>query len=137
VAPAWFEPAMNTILAPIQITLAQVWLDLVALYKTNEPQTRNHQLLDGVFTPFTIVPFNNGRMPTQAPVSSLSLDSRNSLRIGHTQHNLPPLVNVAAIRALTAAQTTAYAAGYGLGNIAAAADRRVAIGRAVGCTVAI
>ncbi|KAF8495738.1 hypothetical protein F5888DRAFT_1709685 [Russula emetica] len=103
-APAWFQPAMTAILAPIRMTLAQ---------------TRNHELHDGTFTPFTIVPFNDGSMPTEAP------------------HNLPPLVNVAAIRALTAPQTTAYTAGYGLGNIRAAPARRVAIGRAVGCSVAI
>ena len=29
---AWFQPAMTTILAPIQITLAKVWSDLVALF---------------------------------------------------------------------------------------------------------
>ena len=128
---------MTTILAPIQILLAQVSLDLVAFYKTNERQTRNHQLHDGSFTPFMIVPFNDGTMPTQAPVSSPSFDSRNSLCISYTQHNLPPLVNVAAIRALTEAQTLVYAAGYGLGNVEPAPARRVAIGRAVGCTVAI
>ena len=125
---------MTTILAPIQIMLAQVCLDLVALYKTNEFQIRNHQLRDGGFAPFTVVPFNDGSMPTQAPVSFPSVDSQKNLRIGDTQHNLPPLVNVAAIRALTAAQTTAYAAGYGLGNVGAAPARRFAIGRAVGCT---
>jgi hypothetical protein len=75
---------MRTILAPIRITLAQVRLDLVAFYETNEPQTRNNQLHDGGFTPFTIVPFNDGSMPTQAPVNSPSLDSSNCLRIGHT-----------------------------------------------------
>ncbi|KAF8800395.1 hypothetical protein BYT27DRAFT_7117675 [Phlegmacium glaucopus] len=103
-APAWFHPAMTTILAPIRITLAQ---------------TRNHQLHDGSFTPFTIVPFNDGTMPTQNP------------------HNLPPLVNAAAIRQLTAGESTLYAVGYELGNIGPAPARRVAIGRVVGCTVAI
>jgi hypothetical protein len=133
----WFKPAITTILAPTRILLAQVWLDLVALCKTNELQTRNHQLLDGEFTSFIIVPFNDGSMPTEAPVSSPSLDSWNSLQIVHTQHNLLALVNVAAIRALTVPQTTAYAAGYGLGNIRATAERRKAIGRAVGCTVEV
>jgi len=103
-APAWFQPAVAQALAPIQITLAQMW---------------NFQLLDGSYTPFKIVPFSNGSMPTQPP------------------HNLPPLNNVAAIRALTAAQTHAYCAGYDLGNIGQAQARRAAIGRAVGCTVAI
>jgi len=103
-APAWFHPAMTTILAPIRITFAQ---------------TRNNQLHDGSFTPFTIVPFNDGSMPTEAPL------------------NLPPLVTAAAIRALTAAQSTAYAVGYALGNVGAAPARRVAIGRAIGCTVPI
>ena len=37
--------------------------------------------------------------------------------MNHTQHNLPPLVTVAAIRALTAAQTTTYAVRYVLGNM--------------------
>jgi len=64
--PDWSQSAMTTILAPVRITLAQ---------------TRNHQLHDGGSTPFTIVPFNDGSMPTETP------------------HNLPPLVNVAAIRA--------------------------------------
>jgi hypothetical protein len=53
------------------------------------------------------------------------------------QHNLSPLVNVDAIRALNVAQTIAYAAGYALGNIGDAQARRVAIGRAIGCPVAI
>jgi hypothetical protein len=47
------------------------------------------------------------------------------------------LVNVAAIRSLTVAQTTAYAAGYALENDGPAAARQVAIGRVVGCTVDI
>lgn len=71
---------MTTILAPIRIAVAKVWLGLVVfIYKTNEPQTRNYQLFDGRFSPFMIVPFNDGSMPTEAPVSSPSLDSRNSL----------------------------------------------------------
>jgi hypothetical protein len=44
-------------------------LDLVALNKTNEPQTRNYQIHDGGFVQFMIVPFNDGSMPTEAPVS--------------------------------------------------------------------
>ncbi|KAN0109213.1 hypothetical protein V8E52_009541 [Russula decolorans] len=103
-APAWFQPAMTLALAPIQIKLAQ---------------TRNYQLYDGGFTPFMIVPFNDGSMPTQDP------------------HNLPPLINVAAIRVLTSPQTIAYAAGYGLVITGTAATRQAAIGRAIGCTVAI
>jgi len=67
---------MTAVLAPIQITLAQVWLNLMALYKTNKPQIRNHLLHDGSFTPFTIVPFNDVSIPTQAPVSSLTLFSK-------------------------------------------------------------
>jgi hypothetical protein len=46
-------------------------------------------------------------------------------------------VDVAAIRALTAQQSTTYINGYGLENIATVAARRAAIGQAVGCTVAI
>jgi hypothetical protein len=84
-----------------------------------------------------IVPFNDGSMPTQDPVSSLSFNSLNSLQISHTQHNLPPLINVAAIRVLTSPQTIAYAAGYGLVITGTAATRQAAIGRAIGCTVAI
>ncbi|KAM6504423.1 hypothetical protein JOM56_001366 [Amanita muscaria] len=106
--PAWFQPAMISILtpimAPIQITLAL---------------TRNNQLHDGSFTPFTIVPFNDGSMPT------------------HDPHNLPPLLNAAAVRALTAAESTAYAVGYAVGHAMPAGARRVTIGRAIGCTVAI
>lgn len=102
--PAWFEPAMTTLLAPIRITLAQ---------------TRNFHFLDGSIIPFMIVPFNDGSMPTEAP------------------HNLLPLVNVAAVRALTEAQTTAYAVGYALGNVGPAPAGRAAIGRAVGCTVPV
>jgi hypothetical protein len=48
-------------------------LDLVALYMTNEPQTQNYQLFDGGFTLFMIVPFNDGSMPTQAPVFNFLL----------------------------------------------------------------
>ncbi|KAF8222386.1 hypothetical protein L208DRAFT_1446391 [Tricholoma matsutake] len=103
-APAWFQPAMTAIMAPFQVMLAQ---------------TQNHLRHDGSFTPFTIVPFNDGSMPTQAP------------------HNLPPLVTAAAIRALTVAQSTAYAVGYALENVGAAPLRRIVIGRAVGCTVPI
>jgi hypothetical protein len=54
-----------------------------------------------------------------------------------TQHNLPPLLDVAAVRALTPAQSTDYVNGYQLGNIGQAAARRKAIGRAIGCVIAI
>jgi hypothetical protein len=43
--------------------------------KTNEHQTRNHQLHDGSITPFVVLPFKDGIMPMQAPVSSSSLNS--------------------------------------------------------------
>ena len=53
------------------------------------------------------------------------------------KHNLPALTNVAAVRLLSAIQTTEYAAGYGLGNIAQVGARKKAIARAIGCTVAL
>lgn len=53
------------------------------------------------------------------------------------QGNLPRIENVAAIRALSALQTLAYATGYELGNTPTVAARRAAIGRAVGCIIAI
>ena len=127
---------LNPLLAPMKVMLAQVCLNLVTLHKPNSPQTRNHQLHDGRFINFSIVPFNDGTMPTEAPVSSRSLDSYNSCKLA-IQHNLPPLLNIAAIRALTAAQSTAYVVGYGLGNVGNAPARRVAIGRAIGCSIAV
>jgi len=97
----------------------------------------DHQLQDGGSTPFMIVPFNDGSMPTQAPVSSPALGSWNSMPISHAQHHLPPLTDVTAIRALTAAHSSAYAAGYDLGDIESVPARRAAIGRAIGCTLKI
>ncbi|KAF8239062.1 hypothetical protein L208DRAFT_177388 [Tricholoma matsutake] len=47
---------MTAIMAPFQVMLAQ---------------TQNHLCHDGSFTPFTIVPFNDGSMPTQAPLGAI------------------------------------------------------------------
>jgi hypothetical protein len=54
-----------------------------------------------------------------------------------SKHNLPPLINAAVIRALSDADATRYFEGYELGQIESAADKRRAIGRAIGCTVHI
>ena len=67
--------AMRAELALIKIALAQVRLILAALDETNEFQTRNHQLNDGVLSPFMIVPFNDGSDPTLCPVHSLPFGS--------------------------------------------------------------
>ena len=132
-APAWFVPALqgvlNPLLVPMQISLAKACLNLVTLHKPNSSDHKR-QLYDGSFTNFDIVPFNDGTMPSQAPVSSRSLDSYNTCKLV-IQHNLPPLLNVAAIRALTAVQSTAYAVGYGLGDVDGAPARRAASGRAI------
>lgn len=50
------------------------------------------------------------------------------------QHNLPPLVNVGVINALTGPQATAYLVGYGRPVPNLVADRRKAIRIAVGST---
>jgi hypothetical protein len=104
------------------------------LASTNKPQYKNSYLDDGSFIPFAIVPFKDGCMPAEV-LFHLILDMAY-IPVA-LQHNLPPLLNVAAIRALTAPQTIAYAKGYSLGHIAKAANRRGAIGRAVGCSVAL
>ena len=75
-------------------------------------------------------------MPPEALVSSPLHDPWKS-HILAIQHNLPPLIDVNAIQALTGPQATAYANGYGLGHIAGLPARQAAIGRAVGCPVAI
>ena len=75
-------------------------------------------------------------MLPEAPVSSPLHDPWKS-HILAIQHNLPPLIDIDTIRGLTGPQATAYANGYGLGHIAGVPARRAAIGRAVGCTVAI
>lgn len=77
---------------------------------------QNHQLHDGSTTDFKIVPFTDGSMPPQAPVS-YPLHDPWITHILAIQHNLPPLVDAAAIRALTGPQATTYANGYGLGHI--------------------
>jgi hypothetical protein len=49
------------------------WFIYATSDKTNTRQTRNQQLLDGSVTPFEIVPFTDGSMPTDvATVSSLA-----------------------------------------------------------------
>ena len=56
------------------------------------------------------------------------------LIILHHQHNLPPLVDVGVINALTGLQATAYLIGYGRPVPNLVIDRRKAIRIAVGCT---
>ena len=63
---------MTRLLAPIKVTLAQVRLYFEFLHESDEFQTRNYQLNDGSFAPFVIVPFQDGSMPNQGPVSFLS-----------------------------------------------------------------
>jgi hypothetical protein len=53
------------------------------------------------------------------------------------QNGLPALLNAVAVHALTPQQATAYANGYGLGNVNTAPQRKRAIGRFIGCTVAV
>jgi hypothetical protein len=74
---------MAAILAPIRITLAQVIFFPAHLATVNKPQTRNHQLNDGSFTPFVIVPFNDGSLPTDPHVSTFQLNPRSCFQIGH------------------------------------------------------
>jgi hypothetical protein len=123
---------MTAILAPIRITFAQVIIFPAHLATVNKPQTRNHQLHNGTLTPFVIVPFNDGSLPT-APLVSSILDF--ATKSDTHQHNLPPLFNAATINTLTAQQATAYANGYELGHIPQLAARKKAIARAIGCTV--
>ncbi|KAF5381721.1 hypothetical protein D9615_005626 [Tricholomella constricta] len=83
--------------------------------------TITHNLLsgDGHARPFVVVPFPNGAMPTDPP------------------HNLPALVNVAIINALTGPQSTAYLQGYGVPVPNQVAARRTALRAVVGCTVEV
>ncbi|KAF8235139.1 hypothetical protein L208DRAFT_783271 [Tricholoma matsutake] len=78
-----------------------------------------HNLLagDGHSHPFEVIPFLNGTLPTDP------------------QHNLPPLVDVGVINALTGPQATAYLVGYGRPVPNLVADCRKAICIAVGSTV--
>jgi hypothetical protein len=55
------------------------------------------------------------------------------LIIPRRQNNLPPLVDVGIINALTGPQATAYLVGYGQPVPNAVADRRKAVRIAIGC----
>ncbi|KAF5381565.1 hypothetical protein D9615_005636 [Tricholomella constricta] len=78
--------------------------------------THNCLAGDGRVRRFEVIPFHDGTLPTDPP------------------HNLPPLVNVAAINALTGPQATAYLRGYGRPIPRSVATRRRAIRDTVGCT---
>ena len=130
-------------LAQVRITLAQVchtasdWYWCFVSYDELS-KTRNHQLFDGKSVPFVVVPFNDGSMPPVSPSPShLNLEYWLAHTVTLSQAHLPLIRSVATIRSLNAMETTAYAAGYELGNIATVAERRKAIGRAIGCSVAV
>jgi len=104
--PAWFEPAvrkvLNDVLTPVKRTAARSY---------------NLQCRDGIARPFEIVPFLDGRLPTDQP------------------HNLPALRNAEAIQGLSAQEVNTYMTGYGL-DLTIQEPKR-AIGREIGCVTRI
>ena len=73
----------------------------------------NQQRGDGGVIRYEIVPFANGEIPTQPPVSVLSASNDES-QLTSDQHNLPYLGSVNAIENLNENQLAAYLNGYGI-----------------------
>ena len=71
----------------------------------------NQQRGDGGVIRYEIVPFANGEIPTQPPVSVLSASNDGS-QLTSDQHNLPYLGSVNAIQNLDENQLAAYLNGY-------------------------
>lgn len=147
-APAWFMPAMQVALQPLtdhvnEIARLSALVSCPFLIKFILPliflfsQACNRQMGNGAHLQFAIVLFPNGSDPTSAPVSHPCQFSQ-TLNWLNFQHNLPALISIERVDALTRAQSKRYFTGY-YPDIEAAnipgtiANRRPFILRAIGC----
>ncbi|RDB15799.1 hypothetical protein Hypma_003643 [Hypsizygus marmoreus] len=104
VEPPWFKPTVHA-------ALTKAFADFMRCTMT----AQNMMSGDGRVRPFRVVPFIDGSLPTDPP------------------HNLPALLNVAVINALTGEEATAYLVGYDLPVPRTLAARKKAIRIEVGC----
>ena len=86
--------------------------------------------------PFKVVPFINGELPTDQPVCPVPLFCTHLTILCH-QHNLPALLNVGAINALTGQQANDYLVGYNLPVPHTIVQRKKAIYVEIGCTAEV
>lgn len=107
VAPPWFAPALAAAFA----------VGLAPLTRVSH-KTHNLACGDGRTRRFLEVPFVDGTLPTEDP------------------HNLPALLNVDDVNALTGPEVTSYLQGYNLPFQQLMNNRKRAIRSEIGCTAA-